>query len=73
MERVLDAVVATEKAPLVGADLSQVKGRQRQTPCGRREQDKLPTAKDTRSTAEEEKGPRQSAEVSHVRLWRRDK
>lgn len=36
VERVLDAFVVTEKAPLVGADLTQVKGRQRQTSCGRR-------------------------------------
>ena len=38
VERVLDAVVVTEKAPLIGADLTQVKGRQGQTSCGRRDQ-----------------------------------
>lgn len=37
VEGVLDAVVVTEKAPLIGADLTQIKGRQRQTPCGRRD------------------------------------
>lgn len=42
VERVLDAFVVTEKAPLVGADLTQVKGCQRQTPCGRRDQEMLP-------------------------------
>lgn len=39
VERVLDAVVATEKAPLIGADLTQVKGRQRQASCGRRDRE----------------------------------
>ncbi len=39
VERVLDALVVTEKAPLIGADLTQVKGRQRQTSCGRRDQE----------------------------------
>lgn len=42
MERVLDAFVVTEKAPLVGTDLTQVKGCQRQTPCGWRDQEELP-------------------------------
>lgn len=35
VERVLDAVVCTEKAPLVGTDLTQVEGCQRQTSCGK--------------------------------------
>lgn len=39
VERVLDAVVVTEKAPLIGADFTQVKGCQRQTSCGRRDQE----------------------------------
>lgn len=39
VERVLDAVVVTEKARLIGADLTQVKGCQRQTSCGRRDQE----------------------------------
>lgn len=34
VEGVPDAVVATEKAPLVGPHLTQVEGRQRQAPCG---------------------------------------
>lgn len=42
VERVLDAVIVTEKAPLVRADLTQVKGRQRQTPCGGEDQEGLP-------------------------------
>lgn len=33
-----DGVVGTEKAPLIGAHLAQVKGRQRQASCGRRDQ-----------------------------------
>lgn len=41
VERVLDALVVTEKAPLVRADLTQVKGCQRQTSCGGRDQDGL--------------------------------
>lgn len=39
VERVLDAVVVTEKAPLIGTDLTQVKGRQRQASCERRDQE----------------------------------
>lgn len=39
VEGVLDAVIATEKAPLVRLHLTQVKGRQRQTPCGWRDQE----------------------------------
>lgn len=39
VERVLDAVVVTEKARLIGADLTQVKGCERQTSCGRRDQE----------------------------------
>lgn len=39
VEGVLDAVVATEKAPLIGTDFTQVKGCQRQTSCGRRDQE----------------------------------
>lgn len=39
VEGVADAVIITEKAPLVRADLTQVKGRQRQTPCGGRDQE----------------------------------
>lgn len=45
MERVLDAVVCTEKAPLVGTDLTQVIGCQRQTSCGRRDREELPQQK----------------------------
>lgn len=36
VEGVVNGVIATEKAPLVGADLTQVKGCQWQTPCGQR-------------------------------------
>lgn len=39
VERVLDAVVITEKAPLIGTDLTQVKGRQRQAACGWRDRE----------------------------------
>lgn len=39
VERVLDAVVVTEKAPLIGTHLTQVKGCQRQTPCGWRDRE----------------------------------
>lgn len=42
MERVLDAFVVTEKAPLIGADLTQVKGRQGQTSCEWKDQEELP-------------------------------
>lgn len=37
VEGVLDAVIGTEKAPLVRTHLTQVKGCQRQAPCGRRD------------------------------------
>lgn len=37
VEGVPDAVVATEKAPLIGAHFAQVKGRQGQATCGRRD------------------------------------
>lgn len=37
VEGVLDAVIATEKAPLIRAHFTQVKGCQRQTPCGWRD------------------------------------
>lgn len=38
VEGVPDGVVGTEKAPLIGAHFAQVKGRQRQASCGRRDQ-----------------------------------
>lgn len=38
VEGVLDAVVATEKAPLIGAHFAQVEGRQGQASCGRRDE-----------------------------------
>lgn len=37
VEGVLDAVIVTEKAPLIRAHFAQVKGRQRQAPCGWRD------------------------------------
>ena len=54
VERVLDALVVTEKAPLVGADLTQVKGCQRQAACGRRDQEGLPVERE--SVRQREKG-----------------
>lgn len=39
VERVLDAVIVTEKAPLIRTHLTQVKGRQRQAPCGGRDRE----------------------------------
>lgn len=37
VEGVPDAVVATEKAPLIGPHFAQVEGRQGQASCGRRD------------------------------------
>lgn len=34
VKRVTDALVVTEKAPLIGLDFTQVKGRQRKASCG---------------------------------------
>lgn len=34
VEGVVDAVILTEKAPLIGLDFAQVKGCQGQSPCG---------------------------------------
>lgn len=38
VEGVADAVVATEKAPLIGPHFAQVEGRQGQASCGRRDE-----------------------------------
>lgn len=39
VEGVLDAVIVTEKAPLIRTHLTQVKGCQRQAPCGWRDRE----------------------------------
>lgn len=70
MVRVLDAVVVTEKAPLVGAHLTQVKGCQRQGSCGRRDQEESQleggqkaenTTRQTKSVCRRKEGPRSSS------------
>lgn len=55
VEGVLDAVVATEKAPLIGAHFAQVEGRQGQASCGRRDE------REGTSQAREEVGVRRGA------------
>lgn len=62
VEGVLDAVVVTEKASLIGADLTQVKGRQRQTPCGRRDS-KVRGAKNKSMAGEAKSTRTKSAEI----------
>lgn len=45
-----DAVIATEKAHLIRADLTQVKDCQRQTPCGGQDRAELTTGRGERGT-----------------------
>lgn len=63
VERVLDAVVITEKAPLIGTDLTQVKGRQRQASCGWRDREEEQVKYIERES--------QSAKKSVFLLWKR--